>query len=208
MGRFKYWEAEPVPTITATRKRGIQTRILAHSDCRKARRTQRSQTRATQPGRDTSSECQGATSPIGLAHHDTTTGMMVRYRVTSKSNVAPPRRGYMRSSLHRSCYLERQSGEGGAPTVLNPLALTYHFGRSTSTPDGPEVMVQKISCDIHTGKNKDMSAPTPMEACPRVKRGALSPARSRPSGITGRRPHTAVEENGAERDGVDWPGPP
>ena len=32
--------------------------------------------------------------------------------------------------------MERHSGEGGAPSVLNPLALTYHFGRATSTPDG------------------------------------------------------------------------
>ena len=31
--------------------------------------------------------------------------------------------------------MERHSGEGGAPSVLNPLALTYHFGRATSTPD-------------------------------------------------------------------------
>ena len=32
--------------------------------------------------------------------------------------------------------MERQSGEGGAPAVLNPLELTYHFGRATSPPDG------------------------------------------------------------------------
>ena len=32
--------------------------------------------------------------------------------------------------------MERQSGEGGAPAVLKPLALTYHFGRATSPPDG------------------------------------------------------------------------
>ena len=31
--------------------------------------------------------------------------------------------------------MERHSGEGGAPSVLSPLALTYHFGRATSTPD-------------------------------------------------------------------------
>ena len=57
-------------------------------------------------------------------------------RVTSQSdmNVTPQIRGYMRSSLQRSCYVERHSGEGGAPSVLNPLALTYHFGRATSTP--------------------------------------------------------------------------
>ena len=55
--------------------------------------------------------------------------------------------------------MERQSGEGGAPAVLKPLALTYHFGRATSTPDG-----------------------------------------SITSGITRRRPETAVKKNGAERD--------
>ena len=32
--------------------------------------------------------------------------------------------------------MERHSGEGGAPSILNPLALTYHFGRATPTPDG------------------------------------------------------------------------
>ena len=32
--------------------------------------------------------------------------------------------------------MERHSGEGGAPSVLKPLALTYHFGWATSTPDG------------------------------------------------------------------------
>ena len=204
-GRFKIWEAEPAPTIMATRKRGIQTRIITYSDCRKARRTQKAQRRVTKPGRDTSSEDQGATSQNGLAHHDTTMGMMGQYQVTSKSamNVTPPGRGYMRSSLQRSCYVERQSGEGGKPVVLNPLALAYHFGRATSTPDGPDEMVQKISCDVHTGRNEAMSAPTPMGACPRVKRGVLSPARSRPSVITGRRPQTAVEDNGAESDGAD-----
>ena len=31
--------------------------------------------------------------------------------------------------------MERQSGEGGATSVLNPLALTYHFGQATSTPN-------------------------------------------------------------------------
>ena len=48
-----------------------------------------------------------------------------------------------------------------------------------------------------------MSAPTPMEACLRVKHGVTSPARSIPSMITGRRPQTSVEENGAERDKAD-----
>ena len=32
--------------------------------------------------------------------------------------------------------MERHSEEGGAPSVLKPLALTYHFGWATSTPDG------------------------------------------------------------------------
>ena len=36
-GRVKDWEAAPTPTITATRKQGIQTRILPHIDYRKAR---------------------------------------------------------------------------------------------------------------------------------------------------------------------------
>ena len=99
--------------------------------------------------------------------------------------------------------MEGQSGEGGTPAVLNLLALAYHFGRATSTPDRPEAMVQNIYCDVHTGRNEAMSAPTPMEACPRVKHGVPSPARSRPSVITGRRPQTAVKENGAKRDGAD-----
>ena len=34
-GQFKDWEAVPAPTITATRKWIIQTRILPHSDCKK-----------------------------------------------------------------------------------------------------------------------------------------------------------------------------
>ena len=64
-------------------------------------------------------------------------------------------------------------------------------------------MVHKITCDVHTGGNKAMSAPTPMEACPRVKRGVPSPTRSRPSVITGRRPQKTVKENGAKSDGAD-----
>ena len=48
-----------------------------------------------------------------------------------------------------------------------------------------------------------MSAPTPMEACLRVKRSVPSPARSRPSVITGRSLQTAFEENGAKSDGAD-----
>ena len=145
-------------------KAGNSTRILPHSDYRKARRANRAHTRDTKLGRDTSSEEQGATSPNGLAHHDTSTDVIGRDWVTSQlaMNVTPPRRGYMRSPQQRSCYLERQSREGGAPAVLKPLALTYHFGRETSMPDG-----------------------------------------SRTSGITGRRPQTAVENNIAERDGAD-----
>ena len=92
---------------------------------------------------------------------------------------------------------------GGAPAVLNPLALAYHFGWETSTPDRNEAMVQKFTCDVHTGGNKAMNAHTPLEACPRGKRGFLLSARSRPSVITRRRPHTAVEKNGAERAGAE-----
>ena len=29
--------------------------------------------------------------------------------------------------------MERHSGEGGSTSILNPLALTYHCGRATST---------------------------------------------------------------------------
>ena len=137
-GRVKDWEAAPAPTITATKKRGIQTRILPHRDYRKARQTHRAQTRDTNLGRDASSEDQGATSQNGLAHHDTSTGVIGRDRATSQSdmNVTPPRRWYMRSTLRRSCYVERQCGEGGAPSVLNPFSPTYHFGWATSTPGG------------------------------------------------------------------------
>ena len=109
----------------------------------------------------------------------------------------------MRSYLQISCYLERQSGEGKAPAVLNPLALTYHFGRATSTPDGTEAVVQKITCEVHTGGNEAMGAHSPLEAGLRGKHGVLLPARSRTSGITVRRTQTAVEENVAEREGAD-----
>ena len=63
-------------------------------------------------GSTKSSGDQGATSVNGLDHRDTKTGMLSRDRVTSKSamNVTPHGRGYMRSSLHKSCYMERQSG--------------------------------------------------------------------------------------------------
>ena len=72
----------------------------------------------------------------GLSHPLTCHGVPGRVTSQSDMNFTPHRRGYMRSSLQRSCYVERHSGEGGAPSVLNPLALTYHFGRATSTPDG------------------------------------------------------------------------
>ena len=114
-------------------------------------------------------------------------------------NVTHPRRGYMRLSLQRSYYLERQNGEGGTPAVLNPLALTHHFGWATSTPDRIKAVVQKITCDVHTGGNKAMSAHTPLEAGPHGKCGVLSPALTRISVITERRPQTAVEENDADR---------
>ena len=41
----------------------------------------------------------------------------------------------MRSSLKMSCYVERHSLEGGSTSTLNPLALTYHFGQASATPD-------------------------------------------------------------------------
>ena len=50
-------------------------------------------------------------------------------------NVTPQRQEYMRSSLQRYCYVERHSEEGGSTSILNPLALTYHFGWATSTLD-------------------------------------------------------------------------
>ena len=31
--------------------------------------------------------------------------------------------------------MERHSGEGGSTSILNPLALTYHFGQALATPD-------------------------------------------------------------------------
>ena len=31
--------------------------------------------------------------------------------------------------------MERHSVEGGATSILNPLALTYHFGQASATPD-------------------------------------------------------------------------
>ena len=91
--RFKDWEAAPAPTITARKKRGIHTRIIPHSGYRKSRRTHRAQTRVAKLGRYTSSEDQGATSTNGLSHHDTSTGIIGRDQVTSKSvmHVTPPR---------------------------------------------------------------------------------------------------------------------
>ena len=49
--------------------------------------------------------------------------------------VTPQRRTYMRSSLQQLCYVERHSVEGGATPILNPLALTYHFGQASATLD-------------------------------------------------------------------------
>ena len=92
---------------------------------------------------------------------------------------------------------------GGTPPVLNPLALAYHFGPVKSTPDRPEAMVPANSCDVNTGRNQVMSTPTPVEACPLEKRGVPSPARSRPSVITGCRPPTVFEEKGFKSDGAD-----
>ena len=31
--------------------------------------------------------------------------------------------------------MDRHSGEGGSTSILNPLALTYHFGPASATPD-------------------------------------------------------------------------
>ena len=58
-------------------------------------------------------------------------------RVTSQSDmkVTPQRRTHMRSSLQQSCYVEKRSVEEGATPILNPLALTYHFGQASATPD-------------------------------------------------------------------------
>ena len=41
----------------------------------------------------------------------------------------------MRSSLQQSCYVEKRSVEGRATPTLNPLALTYHFGQASATPE-------------------------------------------------------------------------
>ena len=142
---------------------------------------------------------QGATSQNDLAHRDgvleTKTGMLGRDWVISKlaMNITPLGRGCMRSSLQKSCYMEGQSGEGGTPTVPNPLELAYHFGPVKSTPDGYEAMVPAKSCDINIGWNQAVSAPTSVEACPLEKRGVPSPARSRPSVITRRRPPTVFK---------------
>ena len=92
-GRVKDGEAAPAPTITATKKRGIQTRILPHIVHRKARLKHRAQTRYTKLGKDTSSEDQGATSPNGLAYHYTSACGIGRDWGTSQSdmNVTTPR---------------------------------------------------------------------------------------------------------------------
>ena len=99
--------------------------------------------------------------------------------------------------------MEGKSEEGGTPAVLNPMALAYYFGPVKSTPDGPEEMVPAKSFDVDTGRNQDMSAPTPVEACPLEKRVVPSPAQIRPSVITGRCPPTVFEEKGFKRNGSD-----
>ena len=73
--------------------------------------------------------------------------------------------------------MEGRSGKGGTPTVLNPLAIAYHFGQVKSIPDVPEAMFPAKSCGVNTGRNQAMSAPTPVEACPLKKRGVPFPAR-------------------------------
>ena len=44
----------------------------------------------------------------------------------------------MRSSLQHSCYMENSSVEG-----LNPLALTYHFGQASATPESKGTDITK-----------------------------------------------------------------
>ena len=119
-GRAKSGDAAPAPTLMARKKRVSQTILLSQDINKKARQTHISQTRDTLLGRDSSDKYQS--------------------RVTSKSdmNFTPQKREYMRSSLQRSCYMERHSGEGGSTSILNPLALTYHFGRASATPDRKE----------------------------------------------------------------------
>ena len=80
-GRVKARDAALAPTIMATKKQGIQMRLLSHDGNRKARRMHRAQTRDTTLGRDIYEEDQS--------------------RVTSQldMNVTPQKRGYMRSSL-------------------------------------------------------------------------------------------------------------
>ena len=58
-------------------------------------------------------------------------------RVTSQSDmkVTPQRQTYMRSSLKQSCYVDKRSVEEWATPILNPLALTYHFGQASVTPE-------------------------------------------------------------------------
>ena len=72
------------------------------------------------------------------------------------------------------------------PAVLNPLAPAYHFGPVKSTPDGPEAMVPAKSCDVNTGRNQAMSAPTRKQGF--LDRGVTSPTRGLPSVNTGHRP--------------------
>ena len=63
--------------------------------------------------------------------------MLLGSRVTLQSDmkVTSQRRKYMRSSLKRSFYVERRSVERGSMSILNPLALNYHFGQASATPE-------------------------------------------------------------------------
>ena len=84
-GKIKAGDAAPAPMIMATKNQESQMIFLPHDDNRKSRRMTRAQTRDITLGGDIYDEDQS--------------------RVTSQldMNVTPQRRGYMRSSLQRSC---------------------------------------------------------------------------------------------------------
>ena len=107
-GRPKAGAAAPKPN-TRARKRESQARLLLTDTNKKTRQTFSAQTRYTPLGR----------------------------RVTSQLDmkVTPQRRTYMWSLLQKSCYVERHSVKGGATPIHNPLALIYHFGQASATPD-------------------------------------------------------------------------
>ena len=108
-GRAKDGDAAPMPTASAKKKRESQPRLLSTDTSKKARRTLSAQTGDT----------------------------LLGSRVTSHSDmkVTPRRRKYMQSSLQSLCYVERRSVEGGSTSILNLLALTYHFGQASATPE-------------------------------------------------------------------------